>query len=109
MLGSKFYAKKDDLVTIIAGKEKGKTGKILKVIPKKSRVVVENINFIKKHVRPGSQGKQGGIVEKEAPLNVSNVMIMCNKCNRPVRIGKKTLADGKKVRICKKCNEILDG
>lgn len=104
----KIHIKKNDLVMVIAGKEKGKTGKVLKVITKKNRVVVEKINFIKRHQRPTGQLRQGGIIEKEGPIHVSNVMIICNKCNRPVRIGKKILEDGKKVRVCRKCGEILD-
>jgi len=102
------HVKKNDLVTVTTGKEKGKTGKVLKVIPKKNRVVVEKVNFIKRHQRPTGQLRQGGIIEKEGPLHVSNVMIMCGKCNRPVRIGRRILEDGKKVRVCKKCGEVLD-
>ena len=99
--------KKGDTVMVIAGKEKGKTGKILKVINKKDRVVVEKLNFVKKHQRPDAQGK-GGIVEKEGSVHISNVMLMCNKCDTGVRVGYKSLEDGKTVRVCKKCNEILD-
>jgi large subunit ribosomal protein L24 len=102
------HVKKNDLVIVIAGKEKGKTGKVLKVIPKKYRVVVEKINFIKRHQRPTGQLRQGGIIEKEGPIHASKVMIMCNKCNRPVKIGKRILEDGKKVRVCNKCGEVLD-
>jgi len=102
------HVKKNDLVMVIAGKEKGKTGKILKIISKKNRVVVEKVNFIKRHQRPTGQIRQGGIIEKEGPIQVSSVMIMCSKCNRPVRIGKRVLEDGKKVRVCKKCGEDLD-
>jgi large subunit ribosomal protein L24 len=108
MLREKMHVKRNDLVTITTGKEKGKTGKVLKVIPKKNRVVVEKVNFIKRHQRPTGQLRQGGIIEKEGPLHVSNVMIMCGKCNRPVRIGRRILEDGKKVRVCKKCGEVLD-
>ena len=108
MLRTRMHVKKNDLVTVTTGKEKGKTGKVLKVIPKKNRVVVEKVNFIKRHQRPTGQLRQGGIIEKEGPLHVSNVMIMCGKCNRPVRIGRRILEDGKKVRVCKKCGEVLD-
>ena len=100
--------KKNDLVMVISGKEKGKSGRILKVLPLKNRVLVEKINFIKRHTRASGQTKQGGIVEKEAPIHISNVMIVCEKCNLPIRIGKKILDDGKKVRACKKCGELLD-
>jgi large subunit ribosomal protein L24 len=99
--------KKGDTVKIIAGREEGKSGKIMKVIAKENKIVVEKLNFIKKHQRPDARGK-GGIVEKEAPVQISNVMFLCNKCNSGVRIGYKTLDDGKKVRVCKKCGEILD-
>ncbi|MCX7816588.1 MAG: 50S ribosomal protein L24 [Syntrophales bacterium] len=99
--------KKGDMVKVLAGKEKGKTGKILKVIPEKCRVIVEKVNIVKKHKRPDVHGK-GGILEKEASIHLSNVAYLCSKCNTGVRIGYKVLEDGKKVRICKKCNEVLD-
>ncbi|OGL39166.1 MAG: 50S ribosomal protein L24 [Candidatus Schekmanbacteria bacterium RIFCSPHIGHO2_02_FULL_38_11] len=100
--------RKNDFVVVIAGKEKGKKGKVLKVLPKKERVVVEKVNFIKRHTRPTSQQKQGGIIEKEGPLHWSKVMILCNKCEKPVRTGRKELSDGIKVRICKKCGETIE-
>ncbi|PKN04927.1 MAG: 50S ribosomal protein L24 [Deltaproteobacteria bacterium HGW-Deltaproteobacteria-9] len=103
----KIKLKKGDAVKVLTGKDAGKTGKILKVIGKENKIVVEKLNLIKKHQRPDARGK-GGIVEKEAPLETSNVMFVCNKCNVGVRIGYKILDDGKKVRICKKCGEILD-
>ncbi|MFH1080361.1 MAG: 50S ribosomal protein L24 [Pseudomonadota bacterium] len=103
----KIKLKKGDAVKVVAGKEAGKIGKILKVIGKENKIVVEKLNLIKKHQRPDARGK-GGIVEKEAPLQTSNVMLVCNKCNVGVRIGYKILDDGKKVRLCKKCGEILD-
>jgi large subunit ribosomal protein L24 len=99
--------KKGDTVKVIAGKEKGKSGKILSTIPAKQRVVVEKINLIKKHQRPDAKGK-GGIVEKEGPIHVSNVMYLCDKCGSGVRIGYKILDDGKKARVCAKCHETLD-
>ncbi len=105
MLGRRL--KKGDTVKVIAGKEKGKTGKIMKIISKKDRVTVEKINFIKRHQKPDAKGK-GGIVEKEGALHMSNVMYLCGKCNSAVKIGYRALEDGKKVRICKKCNELLD-
>ena len=98
--------KKGDTVKVIAGKEKGKSGKILKIVSAKNKVVVEKLNFVKRHQKPDAQGK-GGIVEKEAPIHVSNVMLTCSKCDAVVRVGSKVLEDGKKVRVCRKCNEIL--
>ncbi len=99
--------KKGDMVVVIVGKEKGKTGKILNIIKKQNRVVVEKLNFIKRHQKPDTQGK-GGIVEREGSIHISDVMLMCNKCDTGVRVGYRILDDGKKVRVCKKCNEILD-
>ncbi len=100
--------KKSDVVMIIAGKEVGKSGKILKFLPKSQRVVVEKVNMIKRHTKPSAKLRQGGIVEREGSLQVSNVMILCHKCNAPVRIGKRILEDGSKVRVCRKCGDILD-
>ena len=104
---TRFHIKKDDTVMVIAGKEKGKMGKILKVLPKKNRVVVEKVNFIKRHTRASQTGR-GGIIEKEGSIHISNVTLICKKCNSPVRTRKKILDGGKKVRICIKCEEILD-
>lgn len=101
------YIKKGDIVEVVAGKEKGKTGKVLSVNREKNRVIVEKLNFNKRHQRPDMRGK-GGIVEKEGSMHLSNVMVVCNKCDRAVRVGHKVLEDGKKVRICKRCQEILD-
>ena len=108
MQRNKFHIKKDDKVKVITGKDKGKIGKVLKIANKKDRILVENINIIKRHTRPTAQNRQGGIVESEAPIHWSNVMLMCNKCVSPVRIKMKRLDDGKKVRVCRKCNEIID-
>jgi large subunit ribosomal protein L24 len=108
MMRGKFSLKKNDLVMVISGKERGKSGRVLKVFPRRNRVLIEKINFIKRHTRASGQTKQGGIVEKEAPIHISNVMVVCEKCNLPIRIGKKILDDGKKVRACKKCGELLD-
>jgi len=99
--------KKGDLVKVIAGKEKGKTGKILKIDAEKNHVFVEKLNMVKRHKRPDAKAK-GGIIEKEAPINVSNVMFLCNKCEKGVRVGYKRLEDGGKVRVCRKCKETLD-
>jgi large subunit ribosomal protein L24 len=100
--------KKDDKVKVVSGKEKGKMGKVLKVLRDKNRVVVENVNFVKIHSRPGGQTRQGGIVEKEASLHWSNVMLMCSKCINPVRVKTQRLEDGKTVRVCRKCGELID-
>lgn len=100
--------KKDDKVEVIAGKDKGRTGKVLKVLRDRNRVVVEKVNMIKRHTRPGPTTGQGGIVEKEAPIHVSNVMLICEKCAAPTRIRKAQTAEGKWVRACKKCGELLD-
>lgn len=105
-MANKVQIKKDDFVEVIAGKEKGKKGKILKVFPKKNYVIIEKINFIKRHTRP-SQEQKGGILEKEGHIHISNVMLFCRKCNLPVRIGKMELQDGKKTRVCRKCGEVV--
>ena len=101
------HVKKNDLVMVIAGRDKGKSGKVLSVLPKKNRVIVEKVNFIKRHTRPSAKQRQGGIIEREGPINVSNVMLICTKCNKPSRIGEKYLEKDNKVRVCKKCGEIL--
>jgi len=100
--------KKNDKVVVLSGKEKGKIGAVLKVDSNKGRVVVEKINIVKRHTKPGGKRAQGGILEKEAPIHISNLMLVCNKCAEPSRIGKRILEDGSKVRVCKKCAELLD-
>lgn len=108
MATEKTHIKKDDKVKVIAGKDNGKIGRVLKVLRKDNRVVVENINVVKRHVKPNAQNRQGGIVDKEAPIDLSNIMLMCNHCMSPVRIKTQILEDGKKVRMCRKCNELID-
>ncbi|TLM66107.1 MAG: 50S ribosomal protein L24 [Deltaproteobacteria bacterium] len=108
MAVKKLHVKKDDLVKVIAGKEKGKNGKVLRVLPERGQVVVESLNVVKRHTRPTRGGAQGGIVEKEAPFDASNVQVVCKGCNKPARTGIRVLEDGSKARFCKKCNEILD-
>ena len=98
---------KNDTVKVISGNERGKVGKVLKVFPKSSRVIVEKVRLVKRHQRKRSATDQGGIVEKEAPIDISNVMLVCPKCSQPTRTGVGTLADGKKVRVCKSCKEML--
>lgn len=100
---------KNDNVLVISGVYKGKTGKVLKVFPKENRIIVEGVNFVKRHTRPTQQLPQGGIVEKEAPIDASNVKVICPKCNRPTRVGIRILEDKSKVRYCKHsdCGEII--
>jgi len=93
---------------VTKGKEKGKSGKVLRILPEKGRAIVEKVNFIKRHSRPSQQMRQGGIIEKEAPLPLSNLMVLCAKCNKPVRTRKKQLEDGGKVRVCHQCGDVLD-
>jgi large subunit ribosomal protein L24 len=100
--------RKNDSVMVITGKERGKTGKVLRVLPEKGALVIERINLVKRHSKPRGPQQPGGIVEKEASIHASNIMIMCDKCNAPVRVGHKLLGDGKKVRVCRRCGEALD-
>ncbi len=101
--------KKNDVVVVIKGRDRGKTGKVLKVIPEKNRVVVEKVNFVKEFMRPDqSKNIKGGIMEREAPLQVSNLMPFCSECGQGVRIRKKTLKDGSKIRVCSKCENNLE-
>jgi len=104
----KCHLKKDDKVKVLTGKDRGKIGKVLKIDRKKSRLLIENVNIVKKHTRPNAQTKQGGIIETEAPIHMANVMLMCSKCIKPTRIKRKRLEDGKHVRVCGKCEEIID-
>jgi len=99
--------KKGDLVRVIAGKDKGKEGKVLRVIPKENKVIVENVHIVKRHQRPTQRLREGGIIEREAPIHASNVMVVCPSCSKPTRIGYKFVEE-KKVRYCKKCGEIVD-
>ncbi|MCL6476844.1 MAG: 50S ribosomal protein L24 [Peptococcaceae bacterium] len=103
----KIHVRKGDTVLVTTGKDKGKKGKIISVDPEKSRIIIEGINIVKRHTRPTRKMPQGGIMEKPAPVHSSNVMLFCTKCNSPTRIKKKFLEDGKKVRICKECGELL--
>jgi len=102
------HVRRGDTVGVIAGKERGKRGKVLRVLRDSSRVVVEHLNMIKRHQRPTQKLRQGGIIEREGPLAVSNVLLVCGRCNRPVRVGIKVLNDGRKVRACKRCGESVD-
>jgi len=100
--------KKNDSILVISGKEKGKRGRVLSVYPLKDSLLIEKINMIKKHMKPSRKYAQGGIIEKEAPIHMSNVMLICPKCNKPTRISNTSLQGGKKVRVCKKCREVMD-
>ena len=100
---------KNDMVLVIAGNDKGKTGKVLYVFPDRDRVTVENVNFIKRHTRPTQANPQGGIIEREAPIHVSNLMLFCSRCNRGTRVHHQVLSDelGSRVRTCVKCGEVI--
>jgi len=100
--------KTNDKVKILTGKDKGKVSKILKIIPKKNRAIVEKVNIIKRHTKPSQTNKQGGIIEKEAPIHCSNLILICPKCLKPTRISKVFLENNDKRRCCKKCNETID-
>ncbi len=100
--------RKNDTVLLIAGKDKGKKGKVRFAYPKDEQILVEGVNFIKKHSRAKGQVRQAGIIELEAPIHISKVMLLCNKCNHPTRVGSRTLEDGRKVRICRSCREVID-
>ena len=104
----KLHVKKGDNVKVISGKEKGKSGKILKAFPAKRRIIVEHLNMIKKHTKRRTQGQGGGIIEREGTIHVSNVMLVCPSCRQVTRVGKKFLEDGTRARICKKCGEVVD-
>ena len=100
--------RKNDTVLVIAGKDKGKKGKVRFAYPKKERLLVEGVNFIKRHTRATGQARQAGIIEREEPIHASNVMLICGKCNRATRIGYQKLEVGKRVRVCRACNEVID-
>lgn len=98
---------KNDTVKVIAGNHKGKTGRVIKVIPDKHRVIVEKIQLVKRHTRPRSTQQQGGIIEKEASIHISNVMLVCPKCDKPTRTKTGHLKNGKRTRVCASCGEML--
>ena len=101
--------RKNDSVVVITGKDRGKRGRVLKVLPEKNRVVVEGVNVIKRHTKPNPQRQiKGGVVEREAPLHASNVMLLCKECGKPSRTGMRVRNDGVKVRVCKKCGADVD-
>jgi len=100
--------RKEDNVLVIAGKDKGKKGKVRFVYPKNNRVLIEGVNMIKTHSKARQQVRQAGLIEREAPIALSNVMLVCTRCNKPARIGFKILDDGRKVRVCRSCKEAID-
>ena len=101
--------KKNDKVEVISGREKGRQGKVLKLFKEKQTALVERLNMVKRHTKPGGKvGQQGGIIEKEAPLKISKLMVVCPKCSKPSRIGSRVLDDGSRVRYCRKCSEQID-
>jgi len=101
------HIRKKDKVRVVSGNHKGMEGEVLKVFPKTRRVIVEKVNLVKRHTRPTQSLPQGGIIEKEAPIDMSNVMLVCPKCGQPARTGRVALEDGSHVRTCKKCGEML--
>ena len=104
----KLHVKAKDQVIVIAGKDKGKKGSVVTAFPQTGKVIVEGVNIVTKHQKPRGQGMPGGIIHKEAPIDASNVMLLCSKCNKPTRIAYKVLEDGTKVRYCKKCNATFE-
>jgi large subunit ribosomal protein L24 len=100
--------KKNDNVLVIAGKEKGKRGRVIAVYPSANRILVEKLNMIKRHTRPNQQLRQGGIVEKESPLSAANVKLVCSKCDKPTTVSRSAQGEGPRVRVCKTCNEAID-
>jgi large subunit ribosomal protein L24 len=104
----KIHIKKGDTVKIIAGNDRGKTGKVIDVDPQSGTVTVEKVHIVKKHTKPSNANPTGGVIEKPLPLSVSNVLLFCKNCNKGVRVGFRFIEDGTKVRYCKKCNEVIE-
>lgn len=104
----KFKLKKDDPIIVTVGKDKGKKSKIVRIVKDKGKVIAEGVNVVKRHMKPSQINPDGGIVEKEMPIDISNVMYFCSKCSKGVRLGIKVLQDGSKQRFCKSCGEIVD-
>lgn len=107
-MSNKLHVKTDDNVIVITGKERGKKGKIVKAFPADGKVIVSEVNMVKKHQKGKGQNKPAAIIEREAPLDASNVMLICPKCGEPTRVSKKIIKDGTKVRVCKKCGAQID-
>ena len=102
------HVRRGDTVSVISGRERGKRGKVLRVLPDKGRVLVEKVNMVKKHQRPTQRLRQGGIIEREGTLALANVMLICARCDKPSRTATRTLADGRRLRVCKRCGEPVD-
>ena len=108
VVSKKRSLKKDVIVEVVTGKEKGKKGKVLAFFPETGNLTVEKLNMLKRHMKGDGKSRQAGIVEKEGPIHLSNVLLVCDKCGKGVRIKRKKLEDGKRVRVCRKCDEVLD-
>lgn len=104
----KLKVKKNDTVMVVTGRERGKTGKVLRVMGDGGLVLIERLNLVKRHMKPRGMQAPGGIVEKEAPLHISNIMLMCDRCNAPVRVGRRQFEDGRRARVCRRCGDVLD-
>lgn len=102
------HVHREDTVLVLTGKDRGKKGRVIRLFPKAEKALVEKINMVKRHTRPTQQMPQGGILEKEAAVHISNLQVVCSKCGKPTRVAHKTLANGNKTRACKKCGEIMD-
>jgi large subunit ribosomal protein L24 len=101
--------RKNDIVVVTTGKDRGKRGRVVRLVPEKNRLIVEGVNIVKRHTKANPQRNiKGGLVEREAPLHASNVQLVCPECGKPTRIGRKVLADGRKVRVCRKCEGVVD-
>jgi large subunit ribosomal protein L24 len=107
MASAKYKIKKNDTVMVVTGRDRGKTGKVMRVLPERGRVIVERLNIVKRHSKPRGAQSPGGIVEKEAAIHISNVMIFCDRCSAPVRVGVKPTGDGDKIRVCRRCGETI--
>jgi len=107
-MATSVHVRKGDTVAVITGRERGKRGKVLRVSPEKGRVLIEHVNMVKKHQRPTQKLRQGGIIEREGAMALSNVLLVCSRCDKASRTGIKLLADGRKVRMCKRCGEAVD-
>ena len=108
VVSKKNSLKKDDIVEVIAGREKGKKGKVLAFFPETGKLTVEKLNMLKRHMKGDGKSRQSGIVDKEGTIHLSNVLVVCDKCGKGVRVKRKKLEDGKRVRICRKCGEVID-
>ena len=108
MASAKYKIKKNDTVMVVTGRDRGKTGKVMRILPERGRVVIERLNIVKRHSKPRGAQSPGGIVEKEAPIDISNVQLICPTCNAPKRVGIQIAPDGRKQRVCKKCSTVLD-